>query len=82
VVAAAVEAHPHDLPRLGESVEFGALLLELCELSGWLVFRGDLIGNGGGWVEAWKGSLHVRGELPLDVFLSCMRLDGRYMGAL
>lgn len=38
--------HPHDIPRLGETPEFGSLLLRLLKLGGWEVdelpaFAGD-----------------------------------------
>lgn len=90
MVAAAVEAldHPHDLPRLGESVEFGELLLQLVELAGWSLSRGYVVGQSAEWVSAAKpGKPLVRragslSEFALPVFLECMRLDGRYMGAL
>lgn len=40
------EPHPHDIPRLGETVEFRGLLLRLVELSGWEV---DVRPAIGGW---------------------------------
>jgi hypothetical protein len=39
------QPHPHDIPRLGETVEYGSLLLRLVELSGWQVDVRPAIGG-------------------------------------
>ncbi len=80
----ASQAERGEIPKLGSTVEFGALLLRLVELDGWTVIRRPRVG-GGVLVEACHGDLRVArdgdqlADVALPVFMEAMRLRGRYV---
>lgn len=62
-------AHPHDIPRLGETAEFGSLLLRLLELGGWSVHQLPAFAGDGIIVIAHRRGrvVEMRGETIADV---------------
>jgi hypothetical protein len=70
---------PHDLERLGETGEWGALMLRLLEASGMPVSRYRMVG-GDQAVSVRVGPLELRGrgeelaDFVSDLFVEAMRL--------
>jgi len=70
------------LERLGATVEFGSLLLNLLEMDGWDVQRVGAFAGEGVLVIARRGPFEVRrtgesiGEISTEVFKECAALRG------